>query len=110
MDPGQGQARAFCRPKPWDRSSQCLTTVRSIKTTIVPSTLALKTLLNLPRSPTRRPTDPKEALRALTADFSICPPERSCFQPTRYTIERRLGRWLKELARRSQAAVFEQSF
>jgi hypothetical protein len=73
----------------------------------------------------------KEALDALAADFSARltgyrqelgenayavfntltdiaarPPELPCFQQTRDTIERRSGRWLKDLAGQSQGAEF----
>jgi len=39
-------------------------------------------------------------------DIAARPPEVACFQTTRDTIERRSGRWLKDLARQSQSPEF----
>jgi hypothetical protein len=119
-------------PQMWDEFSKFLTTVRSVTMTTGQSTLALKTVLHLPDpKPDEKPAR-KEALEALDADFTARltgyrqelgenayavfntltdiaarPPELPCFQQTRDTIERRSGRWLKELARRSQAPSFD---
>ncbi|MFO1485549.1 MAG: DUF932 domain-containing protein [Verrucomicrobiaceae bacterium] len=119
-------------PQMWDEFSKFLTTVRSISMTTDQSTLALKTVLHLPDpKPEDRPAR-KEALHALTADFATRltgyrqelgenayavfntltdiaarPPEITCFQTTRDTIERRSGRWLKDLARQSKLADFD---
>ena len=40
-------------------------------------------------------------------DIAARPPEIACFQTTRDTIERRSGRWLKDLARQSRATGFD---
>lgn len=119
-------------PQMWDEFSKFLTTVRSITMTADQSTLALRTVLHLPDpKPDEKPAR-KEALEALDADFSARltgyrqelgenayavfntltdiaarPPELSCFQQTRDTIERRAGRWLKDLGRQSQAPAFD---
>ncbi len=118
-------------PQMWDEFSKFLTSVRSITMTTDQSTLALKTVMHLPDpKPDDKPAR-KEALHALTADFATRltgyrqelgenaysvfntltdiaarPPEISCFQTTRDTIERRSGRWLKDLARQSQTPEF----
>jgi hypothetical protein len=39
-------------------------------------------------------------------DIDARPPENPYFQKNWYTIEKRSGRWLKELARQSQTAGF----
>lgn len=119
-------------PQMWDEFSKFLTTVRSISMTAGQSTLALKTVLHLPDpKPDDKPAR-KEALDALAADFSARltgyqkelgpnayavfntltdiaarPPENAYFQKDRDTIEKRSGRWLKELAGRSQAPAFD---
>lgn len=118
-------------PQMWDEFSKFLTTVRSITMTTDQSTLALKTVLHLPDPKSDDKPARKEALHALTADFSTRltgyrqelgenayavfntltdiaarPPEIACFQTTRDTIERRSGRWLKHLARQGQAPQF----
>lgn len=119
-------------PQMWDEFSKFLTTVRSISMTAGQSTLALKTVLHLPDPKADDKLARKEALEALDADFSARlsgyrqelgenayavfntltdiaarPPERPCFQQTRETIEKRSGRWLKELARQSQTSGFD---
>lgn len=119
-------------PQMWDEFSKFLTTVRSITMNSDQSTLALKTVLHLPDPKPEDKPARKEALTALDADFSTRlsgyrqelgenayavfntltdiaarPPESPCFQLTRDTIERRSGRWLKDLARQSQAAAFD---
>lgn len=119
-------------PQMWDEFTKFLTTVRSITLSTDQSTLALKTVLRLPApQPDDKPAR-KEALAALATDFSARltgyrqelgenayavfntltdiaarPPESACFQLTRDTLERRAGRWLKELGRQSQAPAFE---
>jgi hypothetical protein len=119
-------------PQMWDEFSKFLTTVRSFTMNSDQSTLALKTVLHLPDpKPDDKPAR-KEALEALAADFSARlsgyrqelgenayavfntltdiaarPPELPCFQQTRDTIERRSGRWLKDLARESRAPAFD---
>jgi hypothetical protein len=119
-------------PQMWDEFSKFLTTVRSFTMNSDQSTLALKTVLHLPNpKPDDKPAR-KEALDALAADFSARlsgyrqelgenayavfntltdiaarPPELPCFQQTRDTIERRSGRWLKDLARESRAPAFD---
>ena len=40
------------------------------------------------------------------ASIAARPPEIACFQQNRDTIERRSGRWLKDLASQSQAPEF----
>lgn len=96
------------------------------------STLALKTFLRLAApKPDDKPAR-KEALGALTDDFSARltgyrqelgpnayavfntltdiaarPPDNAYFQKDRDTIEKRSGRWLKELARQSQTTGFD---
>jgi hypothetical protein len=95
------------------------------------STLALKTVLHLPDpKPDDRPSR-KEGLNALVLDFSTRlegyrkelgsnayavfntitdiaarPPKNPYFQKDRDTIEKRSGRWLKELAQQSQTTGF----
>ena len=119
-------------PQMWDEFSKFLTSVRSISMDTDQSNLTLKTVLHLPDpKPDDKPAR-KEALNALTADFSTRltgyrqelgenayavfntltdiaarPPEIACFQQTRDTIERRSGRWLKDLARHSWTTGFE---
>lgn len=119
-------------PQMWDEFSKFITSVRSITMTTDQSTLALKTVLHLPDpKPDDKPAR-KEALHALTADFSTRltgyrqelgenayavfntltdiaarAPENVCFQTTRDTIERRSGHWLKELAHQSQISGFD---
>ncbi len=119
-------------PLIWDEFSKFLTSVRSISMDTAQSTLALKTVLHLPDpKPDDRPSR-KEGLNALALDFSTRlegyrkelgsnayavfntitdiaarPPESSSFQKDRDTIEKRSGRWLKELARQSQTAGFD---
>ena len=119
-------------PQMWDEFSKFLTSVRSISMDTEQSTLALNTVLRL--SPPK-PEDKKaraEGLQALSVDLSTRltgyqkelgpnayavfntltdiaarPPESIYFQKDRDTIEKRSGRWLKELASRSQAAEFD---
>ncbi|MFZ4594969.1 MAG: DUF932 domain-containing protein [Verrucomicrobiaceae bacterium] len=119
-------------PQMWDEFSKFLTSVRSISMDTDQSTLALNTVLRLPES---KPEDKKaraEGLQALSLDLSTRlagyqkelgpnayavfntltdiaarPPDSSYFQTGRDTIEKRSGRWLKELAHRSQNAGFD---
>ena len=96
------------------------------------SVLALNTVLHLP--PAKEDDKParKEGLKALSDDFSFRldgyrkelgdnayavfntltdiatrPPDNQYFQKDRDTIEKRSGRWLKELARNSAALGFK---
>ena len=119
-------------PQMWDEFSKFLTSVRSISMDTAQSTLALNTVLRLPAA---KPEDQKarvEGLKALSLDLSTRldgyqkelgpnayavfntltdiaarPPENIYFQKNRDTIEKRSGRWLKELARQSQATGFD---
>jgi hypothetical protein len=119
-------------PQMWDEFSKFLTSVRSISMTTDQSTLALNTVLRLPAA---KPEDKKaraEGLQELSLDLSTRligyqkelgpnayavfntltdiaarPPESAYFQKDRDTIEKRSGRWLKELASRSQTAGFD---
>jgi hypothetical protein len=119
-------------PQMWDEFSKFLTSVRSISMDTDQSTLALNTVLRLPET---NPDDKKaraEGLKDLSVDLSTRltgyqkelgpnayavfntltdiaarPPESIYFQKDRDTIEKRSGRWLKELASRSQAAEFD---
>ena len=119
-------------PHMWDEFSKFLTSVRSISMTTDQSTLALNTVLHLPAA---KPEDKKaraDGLQALSLDLSTRltdyqkelgpnayavfntltdiaarPPENVYFQKDRDTIEKRSGRWLKELARQSQIAGFD---
>jgi hypothetical protein len=118
-------------PKMWDEFSKFLTNVRNIDMTPEQSNLALNTVLRLPDpKPDDKPAR-KEGLNSLASDFSTRlagyrrelgpnayavfntltdiaarPPENPQFQKNRDTIEKRSGRWLKELARQSQATGF----
>ena len=118
-------------PQMWDEFSKFLTSVRSISMDTTQSTLALNTVLRLPAA---KPDDKKaraEGLQALSVDLSIRltgyqkelgpnayavfntltdiaarPLDSVYFQKDRDTIEKRSGRWLKELARQSQTTGF----
>jgi hypothetical protein len=119
-------------PQMWDEFSKFLTSVRSISMDTALSTLALNTVLRLPEA---KPDDKKarvEGLQALSVDLSTRltgyqkelgpnayavfntltdiaarPPDSAYFQKDRDTIEKRSGRWLKELARQSQTTGFD---
>jgi len=119
-------------PQMWDEFSKFLTSVRSISMDTAHSTLALNTVLRLPEA---KPQDKKaraEGMKDLSVDLSTRltgyqkelgsnayalfntltdiaarPPENPYFQKERDTIEKRSGRWLKELARQSQNAGFD---
>jgi hypothetical protein len=119
-------------PQMWNEFSTFLARVRSIDMTPAQSALALNTVLHLTSSkPDDKPAR-KEGLNILAADFSTRlagyrrelgpnayavfntltdiaarPPENPQFQKSRDTIEKRSGRWLKELAKKSQAAGFD---
>ena len=119
-------------PQMWDEFSKFLTSVRSISMDTAQSTLALNTVLRLPEA---KPDDKKaraEGLKALSLDLSTRltgyqkelgpnayavfntltdiaarPPDSVYFQKDRDTIEKRSGRWLKELAHQSHQAGFD---
>lgn len=119
-------------PKMWDEFSKFLNTVRDIAMNPEQSTLALHTVLHLSApKPDDKPAR-REGLQALTQDFSCRlegyqkelgpnayavfntltdiaarPPESPLFQKERDTLEKRSGRWLKALARDSQAINFD---
>jgi len=119
-------------PKMWEEFSQFLNRIRSINMDTAQSTLAVNTVLRLPDpKPDDKPFR-KEGLSALSTDFNsrlagyrrelgpnayavfntltdiaARPPENSHFQKNRDTIEKRSGRWLKELARQSQSTGFD---
>jgi hypothetical protein len=119
-------------PQMWDEFSKFLTTVRSITMTADQSTLALKTVLHLPDPKPIDRAARKEVLGALATDFSARltgyrqelgenayavfntltdiaarPPDSAYFQKDRDTLEKRSGRWLKELARQCQTTGFD---
>lgn len=121
-------------PQMWDEFSTFLARVRAIDMTPTQSALALNTVLQIP---TPKPDDKparKEDLNILAADFSsrltgyrdelgpnayavfntltdiaARPPENPQFQKNRDTLEKRSGRWLKDLARQSQVDGFDLS-
>lgn len=119
-------------PQMWDEFSKFLTSVRSISMDTTQSTLALKTVLRLPASKPEDKPARVEGLNALSADFSTRleryqkelgsnayavfntltdiaarPPQSPLFQKDRDTIEKRSGRWLKDLARQNNTAEFD---
>lgn len=119
-------------PQMWDEFSKFLNSVRSLSMTTDQSNLALNTVLRLPET---KPEDKKERAEGLNAlsldlstrltgyqkelgsnayavfntltDIAARPPDSAYFQKDRDTIEKRSGRWLKELARQSQTAGFD---
>ena len=116
----------------WEEFSSFLTRIRSVAMSAEQSALALKEVLRLPDAKPEDKPARREALNALDADVSARltgyrqelggnayavfntltdiaarPPESTCFQQTRDSIERRSGQWLKELAHRSQAPAFD---
>ena len=119
-------------PQMWNEFSKFLTSVRSISMTTDQSTLALDTVLRLPAA---KPEDKKarvEGLQTLSLDLSARltgyqkelgsnayavfntltdiaarPPESPYFQKDRDTLEKRSGRWLKELASQNQTTRFD---
>jgi hypothetical protein len=109
-----------------------LTSVRSISMDTDQSTLALNTVLRLPEAKTQDKKARAEGLKDLFVDLSTRlegyqkelgsnayavfntltdiaarPPDSTYFQTGRDTIEKRSGRWLKELAHRSQTTGFD---
>ena len=119
-------------PKMWEEFSSFITRIRGIAMDIDQSTLALNSVLRLPDpKPDDKPYR-KEGLSALATDFNsrlagyrselgpnayavfntltdiaARPPENPHFQKNRDTIEKRSGRWLKDLAAQSQTAGFD---
>jgi hypothetical protein len=119
-------------PKMWEELSNFLTRVRAISMTAEQSKNAVNTVLRLPvPKPDDKPAR-KEGLNALAADFSsrltgyrrdlgpnayavfntltdiaARPPDNPLFQKSRDTLEKRSGRWLKDLAHRSQTTGFD---
>lgn len=119
-------------PKMWEEFSQFLTRIRRIKMDTAQSSLAVNTVLRLPDpKPDDKPSR-HESLTALATEFSsrlagyrqelgpnayavfntltdiaARPPESPYFQKNRDTLEKRSGRWLKELSRQSQATGFD---
>jgi hypothetical protein len=119
-------------PQMWEEFSKFLTSVRSISMDTAQSALAVRTVLHLPDpKPDDRPSR-KEGLNALALDFSTRlegyqkelgpnayavfntltdiaarPPDSAYFQKDRDTIEKRSGRWLKDLARQNQTIGFD---
>lgn len=119
-------------PKMWEEFSNFLTSIRSINMDTDQSTHALNTVLRLPvPKPDDKPAR-MEGLNSLASDFSTRlagyrqdlgpnayavfntltdiaarPPENPHFQKNRDTIEKRSGRWLKDLAGQSQVAGFD---
>jgi hypothetical protein len=119
-------------PKMWEEFSHFLTRIRGLAMDIDQSTLALNSVLRHPApKPDDKPTR-KQALDALSADFTsrltgyrdelgpnayavfntltdiaARPPENPLFQKSRDTLEKRSGRWLKDLARQSDDPFFE---
>jgi hypothetical protein len=73
----------------WDEFSKVLPRVRSIEMTTAQATLALNAVFN-----------------TLT-DIAARPPKNPHFLKNRDTIEKRSGRWLKDLAGQSQVAGFD---
>lgn len=119
-------------PQMWDEFSKFLTSVRSISMDTAQSTLALNTVLRLPEAKSDDKKARVEGLKALSLDLSTRldgyrkelgpnayavfntltdiadrPPENAYFQKDRDTIEKRSGRWLKDLARQNQATGFD---
>ena len=119
-------------PKMWDEFSNFLTGIRSIKMDTDQSTLALNTVLRLPEPKQADKPARIQGLTELTTDFTsrlagyrkelgpnayavfntltdiaARPPDNTYFQKERDSLEKRSGRWLKELSRQSQTAGFE---
>jgi hypothetical protein len=130
----QTEIKVRSLPKMWEEFSQFLTHIRSIDMTPAQSALALNTVLHLPSpKPDDKPAR-KEGLNALASDFATRlagyqkelgpnayavfntltdiaarPPENPQFQKNRDTLEKRSGRWLKDLAGQSQSAGFDMN-
>jgi len=128
----QIEIKARSLPKMWEEFSQFLTSVRSISMTTDQSTLALNTVLRLPEAKPDEKKARAEGLKTLSLDLSTRltgyqkelgpnayavfntltdiaarPPDNAYFQKDRDTIEKRSGRWLKQLARESEVAGFD---
>jgi hypothetical protein len=121
-------------PKMWEEFSHFLTRIRGLAMDIGQSTLALNSVLRLPApKPDDKPAR-HQGLNALSADFTsrltsyrkelgpnayavfntltdiaARPPPHPQFQKNRDTLEKRSGRWLKDLARQSQVDGFDLS-
>jgi len=119
-------------PKMWEEFSQFLNRIRRINMDTAQSTHAVNTVLRLPDpKPDDKPFR-KESLSALATDLNsrlagyrselgpnayavfntltdiaARPPENPHFQKNRDTIEKRSGRWLKDLAGQSQTDGFD---
>jgi hypothetical protein len=118
-------------PQMWDEFSKFLASVRNISMDTDQSTLALNTVLRLPEAKSDDKKARVEGLKALSLDLSTRltgyqkelgpnayavfntltdiaarPPDSAYFQKDRDSIEKRSGRWLKELARQSQTTGF----
>ncbi len=116
----------------WEEFSNFLTSIRSIEMDTAQSSLALNTVLRLPVPKSDDKPARKEDLNTLSADFAsrlanyreelgpnayavfntltdiaARPPGNVLFQKNRDTIEKRSGRWLKELACQSQTPGFD---
>mgnify|MGYP002624727230 CR=1 FL=1 len=119
-------------PQMWEEFSKFLDSVREIKMSSEQSILAVNSVLRLPDPQPGDRTARKDALAALAEDFfsrlkryrnelgpnayavfntltdiAARPPESVPFQKQRDTLEKRSGRWLKDLARESQSAAFD---
>jgi hypothetical protein len=126
------EIKSHSLPKMWEGFSQFLNRIRSIKMDTAQSTLALNTVLHLPDpKPDDKPAR-VEGLKDLSTDFThrlsryrtelgpnayavfntltdiaARPPENPLFQKSRDTLEKRSGRWLKELAQQSPTTGFD---
>jgi Domain of unknown function (DUF932) len=119
-------------PKMWEEFSQFLTRIRRIKMDTAQSSLAVNSVLRLPDSKPDDKPSRQESLTALATDFNsrlasyrqelgpnayavfntltdiaARPPESPHFQKNRDTLEKRSGRWLKDLASQSQTTEFD---
>ena len=119
-------------PKMWEKFTNFLTRVRAINMNAVQSSMAVNTVLRLPSPKPEDKLARKDGLNSLASDFSsrlagyrqefgpnayavfntltdiaARPPENPHFQKNRDTIEKRSGRWLKDLAGQSRAAGFD---
>jgi hypothetical protein len=119
-------------PKMWEEFSQFLNRIRSIKMDTAQTTLALNTVLRLSAPKPDDTPARKEGLSVLSSDFNsrlagyrselgpnayavfntltdiaARPPENVYFQKSRDTLEKRSGRWLKDLASKSQTIGFD---
>jgi hypothetical protein len=115
----------------WDEFSKFLSAVRGIGMNPGQSVLALASVLHLPAAKVDDKPARQDGLKALSGDFSARleryrkelgpnayavfntltdiaarPPDNPYYQKGRDTIEKRSGRWLKELARRSAEPGF----